>query len=117
MLSLSSDVAVHLALEPVDMRKSINGLTIAVVEQLAMKPQGRHLFVFRNKAVDKIKVLFWDRNGFVVYCKRLERGRFHWPRDQGEAQAITAEQLKWLLAGLDFMTMGQFPELDYSHMA
>jgi transposase len=117
MLSLSSDVAVHLALAPVDMRKSMNGLTIAVVEQLGMTPQGRHLFVFRNKAGDKVKVLFWDRNGFVVYYKRLERGRFHWPRDEGEAQAITAEQLKWLLAGLDFVTMGQFPELDYSHLA
>jgi len=116
MLSVSPDVDVHLALEPVDMRKSINGLTIAVVEQLALKPQGRHLFVFRNKAGDKVKVLFWDRNGFVVYYKRLERGRFHWPRDQGEARAITTEQLKWLLAGLDFVTMGQFPELDYAYM-
>jgi transposase len=107
---VSSAVVVHLVLQPVAMRQSMNGLTIAVVEQLAIKLQGRHLFVLCNKADDKIKVLLGDRNGFVVYDKRLERGWFYWPRAQGEAQAITAEQLKWLLAESDVMTMGRFLE-------
>lgn len=115
MLKLADQAQIHIALEPIDMRKSINGLTVAVVDRLSMDPQSQHAFVFRNKQKDKVKLLLWDRNGFVLYYKRLEKGRFQFPKGIQEGQqTISHEQLKWLLAGLDFITMGQFPELEHS---
>jgi len=67
---------VHLATEPVDMRKSINGLSVLVADHLELSPLSGSLFVFYNKARDKIKILYWDRNGFCLWYKRLEKHRF-----------------------------------------
>jgi transposase len=70
--------------------------------------------VFRNKSADKVKLLYWDRNGFVVHYKRLEQGRFKWPRLGESSFSLKQEQLEWLLAGLDFSLMSEFSELNYS---
>ncbi len=67
---------VHLATEPVDMRKSINGLSVLVADKLEISPLSGSLFVFYNKARDKIKILYSDRNGFCLWYKRLEKHRF-----------------------------------------
>jgi transposase len=63
-------------------------------------------FVFCNRGRDRIKILHWDTNGFWLHCRRLEQGRFHWPDDAGDAQAlaVTARQLRWLIDGLKWQS-------------
>ena len=80
MMRPSNDIEhVWLARDPVDFRKGINGLSIVVEEQLAHDPFSGQLFVFINKARDKIKALYWERSGFCLWQKRLEKERFKWP--------------------------------------
>ncbi|MBP7597891.1 MAG: IS66 family insertion sequence element accessory protein TnpB [Pseudoxanthomonas sp.] len=83
------------------MRKSIDGLAATVVAELALDPLSAHWFVFCNRGRDKLKILYWDHNGFWLYYRRLERGRFSWPAQAPSAAlSITARQLAWLLDGL-----------------
>jgi transposase len=85
-----------------DMRKSINGLSIIVAEQLELDPLNQAWYVFCNKQRDKLKILFWDTNGFWLYYRRLEQGRFQWPKNSCSLAAMSIEQrqLQWLLSGL-----------------
>ncbi len=93
---------IYLACEPVDLRKSIDGLSVLVAQVLGQDPFEAQLFVFVNRRRDKLKALRWDQNGFVLYYKRLERGRFPWPEIDAEQVALVIEprQLQWLLSGL-----------------
>jgi transposase len=84
-----------------DMRKSINGLSATAAEHMRADPLGGNLFVFCNRKRSHIKILYWDRNGFCLWLKRLERDRFQWPRTTSECLEITSEQMGWLLRGLD----------------
>ena len=95
---------VYLATGHHDMRKSINGLALAVSDTLELDPVGVHWFVFCNRARDRIKILHWDTNGFWLHCRRLEQGRFHWSRDASDqhALAVTGRQLRWLIDGLNW---------------
>lgn len=111
-----SDVSIYLATQPIDMRKEIDGLAILVVESLQHSPQSASVYVFYNRQKDKVKCLWWDKNGFVLYYKRLERSRYKIPKQLPDSPfSLTGEQLNWLLAGLDFHLMNQFPELDFTH--
>jgi transposase len=85
-----------------DMRKSINGLSIIVSDSLSLDPLSQAWFVFCNKQRNKLKILFWDTNGFWLYYRRLEQGRFQWPTSATDLSAISIEQrqLQWLLSGL-----------------
>lgn len=116
MLKLRDDIKVFVNLEPVDMRKAIDGLSCLVLDTLSEAPQSGHVFVFTNRAKNKVKCLLWDRNGFVLHYKRLERSRFKFPavNDHGVIE-VSQEQLCWLLAGLDFFLMREFCELNYAH--
>lgn len=91
---------VYLHRQPVDFRKSINGLSAIVEQELQLSPFSKELFVFVNRAHNRIKILLWEPNGFVLYYKRLEQARFHWPK-QGEELTInlTGQQLNALLDG------------------
>ncbi len=93
---------IYLACEPVDLRKSIDGLSVLVAQVLGQDPFDAQLFVFVNRRRDKLMALRWDQNGFVLYYKRLERGRFPWPAlELGPAVlVIEVRQLQWLLSGL-----------------
>ena len=83
------------------MRKSIDGLAAIVAHSFALDPFDTSLFVFCNKTCDRLKILVWDHNGFWLYYRRLERGRFRWPNSpSGEALLLTRRQLTWLLDGL-----------------
>ncbi len=114
MIRIRDDIKIHISLEAVDMRKAINGLSALVSDLHNKSPQSGHVFVFRNKSKDKVKLLFWDRNGFVLYYKRLEKGKFKFSSELREgAVEITESQLGWLFAGLDFMLMNEFSELNY----
>lgn len=103
MLGLPPSVRIHFATDLVDMRNGIDGLRAVVEGVLKRDPYGGHLFVFVGKAKDKVKILFWDRNGFVLYLKRLERGRFQLPVVDERTKHVTMEpaQLAMLLDGID----------------
>lgn len=85
--------------EPVDMRKSFDGLIAVTAHCLREDPLSGDLYIFRNKRGNYIKILKWDRSGYVLYCKRLERGRFKINLTE-EKQNITEQQLSFLLDGL-----------------
>lgn len=93
---------VYVYLHPVDFRKSINGLSALVELELELDPFMPALFVFCNRQRDKVKVLYWERNGFVLWYKRLEKQRFSWPRAEGGAvYELSPQLLSWLLDGVD----------------
>ena len=102
MIGFGVHTKVYLAPGATDMRKQIDGLAVQVEEVLQRDPLSSHLFVFCNRARDKVKVLFWHNNGFWLWYRRLERQRFWWPRP-GEAAAVelSVRELGWLLEGLD----------------
>jgi len=104
MLTLAGDISVeqvYLACGPTDMRKSIDGLAGLVQVAFDLDPFSNAWFVFCNRGRDKLKLLRWDRNGFWLYYRRLERGRFDWPTSGTDAtQVISRRQLMWLLDGL-----------------
>ena len=85
-----------------DMRKAINGLSGIVQNEINLNPYDPSLFGFSNRRKDQVKILYWDRNGFCLWQKRLERDRFPWPQNELQVMEITAEQLNWLLNGIDF---------------
>ena len=118
MLKIREGVKVLVSIEPIDARKSIDSLSNLVLENFHDNPQSGNLFLFFNKARDKVKILYWDNNGFIMHYKRLEKHRFVVPKLQGLLQLeITETQLHGLLAGLDFMLMGRFNEINYYHYA
>lgn len=103
MLGLPPSVRIYFATELVDMRNGIDGLRALVDAALKKDPYEGHLFVFVGKSKDKVKILFWDRNGFVLYLKRLERGRFQLPAVDARTKHVAMEpaQLAMLLDGID----------------
>src|SRR5664280_575563 len=101
MLSLSPATRVFLALAPIDGRKRFNGLSILVKETLDQEPTSGFLFVFLNKARNRLKVLFWDGSGLILCTKRLERGTFAAPAGQGQSLCLRPEELTLLLHGLE----------------
>ena len=116
MLKLPAGMQIVIATEAIDMRKSIDGLSVAVVEQLSKNPQSNQLYIFHNRRGDKVKLLYWDRNGFCLFYKKLERGRFCFPTGLTAPHFdIDEQQLSWLLAGFDFMGMASYPELNFTH--
>ena len=104
MIGGISSSQVYLATGFTDMRKSINGLSIIVSEQLGFNPYNGHVFVFCNRRRDKLKILYWEHNGFWLAYRRLEKGKFKWPMNsESEIISLTLRELQWLLAGLSFV--------------
>ena len=97
---------VYLHRAPVDMRRQIDGLSLLVREAMELDPMSAALFCFTNRRRNKLKLLLWERNGFIVWYKRLERHRFHWPRHAEQSVlSLSVEQLNWLLDGYDVWRM------------
>lgn len=107
---------VYLAAGSTDMRKSINGLSILVADRLEMDPLSGHLFVFCNRRRNMIKVLYWDRNGFCLWHKRLEKHHFKWPTKRADVNEIDHRQLGWLLEGLGIDQVHAHKALEYSDL-
>lgn len=101
MLNLAA-AKIHLCLDPTDMRKSFDTLAVLVREHLKGDPQSGSWFVFRGKRGDRLKILYWDCDGYVVWQKRLERGTFEFPKVIGEAAgvSISATELSLILGGV-----------------
>jgi transposase len=106
---------VYLHRAPVDMRKQIDGLALLAKEVIGQDPSSGALFGFINARRNKLKLLVWEKNGFIVWYKRLERDKFHWPRDHDEqVVTLSGEQLNWLLDGYDVWRMKPHAALYFS---
>jgi len=103
MMHLPASVRVYLCTCPCDMRKSFDGLHALVTDALQLDAFAGHLFVFANRRRDRVKILYWDRDGFAVWAKRLEQGTYAMPFDDSEQRRreITAQELGALLSGID----------------
>lgn len=95
------DVPVYVHRQPVDFRKSINGLSVLVQESMELDVFSSALFVFGSRSRNKIKILYWDKTGFCLWYKRLEKDKFKWPLKGDAVLSLTHEQFDWLLRGLD----------------
>ena len=114
MLKLRHGIQIYVSITPIDMRKSINGLSAIVSQEFSSDPLSGNLFVFFNRTRDKVKIIYWDRNGHILHYKRMSKNKFVVPSLVGQSQmTITETQLNGLLAGLNFEIMGDFSELDY----
>lgn len=103
---------VYLACGSTDLRKSIDALAVLVQEALELDPFSPAMFVFCNRDRDKLKILYWEHNGFWLYYRRLERGRFQWPAVASRAPVcITRRELHWLLDGLSLEQRQAHPEV------
>jgi transposase len=105
MLSWPPTVRIYLAAEPTDMRKGFDSLASLVESALALDPLSGHLFVFRSRRGDRIKVLWWDRDGYCLWYKRLEKGSFRFPAaaaaDESKGVEVKAADLMMILDGID----------------
>lgn len=111
MLSISSQVRIFLARDPVDMRKSFHGLIGLTESVLREDPLSGHLFVFINRRRDRIKLLYWGGTGFCIWYQQLEKGGYQLPEaamaDEREGIEITASQLSLILDGIDLSSVRQ----------
>jgi len=104
MIHLPASVRVYLCLTPCDMRKSFDSLHTLVREHLELDAFAGHLFVFASRRKDRVKILYWDRDGFAIWSKRLEEGTYEVPFDDAveeRRREITAQELGALLSGID----------------
>jgi transposase len=103
MIHLPASVRVYLCLSPCDMRRSFDGLHALVRDHLQLDAFAGHLYLFANKRRDRLKILYWDRDGFAVWAKRLEAGNYALPPGEGTRNGleITIDELGSLLSGID----------------
>jgi transposase len=101
MFSVPGSVRVFVATQVVDLRRGFDGLAALTREVLEQEPLSGHLFVFRNRRRDRVKVLFFASGGYCLFYKRLERGTFRWPVSEGRRLEIDAGELGLILEGLD----------------
>lgn len=104
---------IHICRKSVDFRKQVNGLSSIVQHQLKLNPMNGQIFVFLNRKRDKIRLLQWERSGFVLFGKYLEEDRFFLPKGDGDLTTITVEQLHWLLDGVDISLIKRHPKRHY----
>jgi transposase len=104
MLNFPPSVRIWLATAPVDLRRGFDRLAAEVRDQLHNNPLSGHIFVFKNKCGDRVKLLYWDEDGYVIVYKRLEEGVFHWPATaEGQTSvSLRAAELAMLLDGIDW---------------
>ncbi len=107
---------VYLYQPAIDFRKSHLGLCALIECELGHDPFTGHLYAFTNKRPNKIKCLFWEDNGFVLYYKSLAEEKFKWPKRGEEVMTLTGQQINWLLDGYDISAMQGHKKLQYEHV-
>lgn len=107
---------IYLYREPVDFRKSYRGLGAIIELELGRNPFGGELYVFINRHKNKIKCLYWETNGFVLYYKALAEEKFRWPRGENDLIILTGEQVNWLLDGYDVSAMKPHKNLAFNSL-
>ncbi|MCE1183401.1 MAG: IS66 family insertion sequence element accessory protein TnpB [Rhodocyclales bacterium] len=113
MFRLGADLKVYLHREPIDFRAGINSLAVLVQEVMELDPFAPSVFAFCNRRRDRVKLLFFDRSGFVLVLKRLTEDKFRWPRREVPVVTLTTEQLHWILDGIDIDAMVRHPVRQY----
>lgn len=108
---------VFLAPGATDLRKSINGLSMLVENQMELKLFSGDLFAFCNRSRTLVKLLYWDHNGFCLWMKRLEKEKFRWPSTNASYVSINHRELSWLLAGLNLLQKRAHNRLHYSSVS
>ena len=106
-------VSIYLYREPVDFRKQCHGLAVIVEQELEHNLFDGGLYAFTNRARNKIKCLFWEDNGFVLYYKSLAEEKFKWPKQGDELVSLTYQQINWLLDGYDISLLKGHKKLHY----
>ena len=110
----AQNLKVFIALGTTDMRKSIDGLSILVSEKFNLDPFSGHLFVFCNRKQNMVKILYWDRNGFCLWHKKLEKDLFQWPTSKEQVFTVGSQALAWLMDGLSIHQEKAHKMLKYS---
>jgi transposase len=106
MIRPRDEIRVHLCRDAVDFRKQMRGLSVLVQEELELDPFSAHLFAFCNRRRDHVRLLYWERNGFAMWQKKLETDKFPWPREvTQEVLELSGRELNWLLDGIDVFAM------------
>lgn len=108
---LPFNASIWLYPNPIDFRRQMDGLIMLVADHLQLNPTSGQIFLFRNRYANKIKLLWWERNGFWLCYKRLEQGRLKFPEKSDIAMLLTTDQFSWLLSGLDFAKHELLPEV------
>ena len=116
MFRFDETLKVYLHREPIDFRLNINGLALLVEKALGLDPFAPCAYVFSNRRRDRVKILGWERNGFWLLLKRLEKDRFIWPSAEA-VPTLTAEQLHWLLEGIDIAVVQRHAHVRYASVA
>jgi transposase len=98
-----------------DFRKQINGLACIVENEMRLNVFSNYMFIFCSRNRTRLKILYWDRNGFCLWLKRLEKDKFPWPKNETEAREITYNELKMLLDGINFFVA--YKRLGYSKVS
>jgi transposase len=101
MINLPPTVRIFLARDAADMRRGFDGLAALTVSALGQDPLSGHLFVFRNRRGDRLKILYWDRDGLAIWAKRLERGAFRFPPPRDGRIEVTPAEMAAILEGID----------------
>jgi transposase len=109
VIGLPPTTRVFVATAPVDLRKSYDGLARVAREALGQDPTSGHLLVFSNRRRDRIKILYWDRDGYALWMKRLERGTFRWPAPGAAGLEWTPAELAAMLGGIDLKSTRRRP--------
>lgn len=113
MFRLCAEVQVYLHRDPIDFRAGINSLAVRVQETMGLDPFACGVFAFCNRRRDRLKLLFFDRSGFVLILKQLSEDKFRWPRRHDTVVRLTAEQMHWILDGIDIDAMVRHPVRHY----
>lgn len=100
MLTVSSSLRIFVCVQPADMRRSFDALALMAQQIVQQDPLSGHLFVFRNRRGDRVKILYWDRDGYALWYKRLEAGVFRFPATQGDALELSVAELAMVLEGI-----------------
>lgn len=100
-MNLPPSVRIYFCVLPIDMRRSFDSLSELAREQMGEDPMSGHLFLFRNKSQDCLKILYWDRDGYAIWYKRLQKGKFALPSNIGKSLEVDATTFSMLLNGLD----------------
>jgi len=115
MKAISAFTSIYLHAGAVDLRKGINGLCMIVDKQLGLDAlAGQCLFAFTNRKRDRLRLLYWDKTGFAYWHKHLEEDRFRWPKAGSESSIqLNAQELEWLLDGIDLSKIKPHTEKQY----
>jgi transposase len=113
VLALNANVKVYFAPGVTDMRKSFDGLAACTRQVIGGDPLSGHLFVFCNRRRDRLKILYWDRAGYCLFAKRLEKGTFAWPSERRPSFEMKPEELMLLIGGMDVAKTTRRRWLDY----